>query len=84
MSDATVQPSYLGKPFNIVNGVISAESNEYGLQASFYATREPSETAINVTSTTGEICINGELSRTVNGDFATYGGLTIWVHHGNS
>jgi hypothetical protein len=59
----------LGVPFEIVNGVISADSNEYGLQGSLAVTRTPSGASIEITSDTGQICMRGELAREVAGPF---------------
>ncbi len=77
--DAAVaeRQSHLGKPFDIVNGVISADSNEYGLEASFYVVHNPKDTAVNVSTTTGQVCVNGALRRAVTGDFGSYQGLDI-------
>ena len=69
--------SHLGKPFDIVDGVISADSNEYGLEASFYVVHNPKDSAVNVSTTTGQVCVDGALRRAVTGDFGSYQGLDI-------
>jgi len=69
-----VEAYHLGKPFRIVDGVI--DSNDYGLHASFYVVHDPEETDVEVTSTSGEVCVRGELVRALNGDFDSYWGFT--------
>lgn len=72
---AAEQPHHLGKPFTIVNGAIS--SNDHGLEASFYAVRDTEESPISLTSTTGKLCLNGEVARATTGDAAHYWGITF-------
>ena len=72
----SIAGTHLGEPFTIVNGVITRESNEYGLQASLAVVHDADETDVTVTDDTGQICFAGELTRAVEGDFDSYGGFT--------
>jgi hypothetical protein len=60
---------HLGRPFTIVDGVIRADSNEYGLQASLYAIRSSVGATLEVTGDSGEICVRGEVARVAEGPF---------------
>jgi hypothetical protein len=77
VGNAADQPHHLGKPFIITNGRIGSETNEYGLEASFYVVHNPKDSAVNVSTTTGQVCVDGVLRRAVTGDFSSYQGLDI-------
>jgi hypothetical protein len=49
----------------------------YGLRASLYAIHDPEETGIEFTSTSGEVCVRGQLVRALQGDFDSYWGITV-------
>lgn len=68
---------HLGEPFVIVGGEISADSNAYGLSASFYANRDATESPIEITSLDGEVCVRGELLRADANDFDEYWGIVL-------
>lgn len=76
VSDAGLE-YHLGEPFVIVGGEISADSNAYGLQASFYANRDSTESPIEITSLDGEVCVRGEILRANEGDFDKYWGIVL-------
>lgn len=69
--------------FAIVDGRIHADSNEHGLEAELTATHNQAG-SMNLTRTTNEICINGEVSRANEGDFARYWGLSVGFVTGSS
>ena len=69
-------PHHLGKPFTLVGGAMSADQNDQGLEAVFFSGSNDSS-SLAVTSTTGQICVNGEVSRALVGDTARYWGFSI-------
>lgn len=72
------QPAFhLGRPFEIVDGVISAGSNDYGLEASFFTNRDPSEPPIELISLDDEVCVRGEVSKAYVGDVDKYWGIVL-------
>lgn len=68
---------HLGRPFRIEAGRIRADQNDYGLEASFFAVRDADETPIEVASLDGRICLRGELTRALLGDFDSYWGISF-------
>jgi hypothetical protein len=64
----------LGDPLEIVDGMISPDSNPHGISAAFFAVSAPVGASIEVTSDTGEMCVRGSIAPVLNEDFATQWG----------
>ncbi|MEY4545207.1 MAG: hypothetical protein RL685_1402 [Pseudomonadota bacterium] len=60
---------HLGRPFTLVDGVIRADSNEYALQASFYAIISAAGATQEVTTSSAGFCIHGTVERVAEGPF---------------
>ncbi|MEY2930920.1 MAG: hypothetical protein RL033_1669 [Pseudomonadota bacterium] len=66
----------LGEPLEIVDGVISADSNPYGISAALFSVTSPLGTELTVTEDTGALCVRGHTDVVIDGDFANrWGGL---------
>ncbi|MEY4546384.1 MAG: hypothetical protein RL685_2579 [Pseudomonadota bacterium] len=66
----------LGEPLEIVDGVISADSNPYGISAALFSVTSPLGTELIVTEDTGALCVRGRTDVVTDGDFANrWGGL---------
>lgn len=66
----------LGEPLQIVDGVISVDSNPYGISATLFSVTSPLGTELTVTEDTGALCVRGHTDPVIDGDFANrWGGL---------
>lgn len=66
----------LGEPLEIVDGVISADSNPYGINAALFSVTSALGTELIVTEDTGALCVRGHTDAVIDGDFANrWGGL---------
>ncbi len=66
----------LGEPLQIVDGVISPDSNPFGIHASLFSITSPLGTQLEVTEDTGALCVRGRAEPVLDGDFASrWGGL---------
>jgi hypothetical protein len=70
-------PPTLGDPLEIVDGLISADSNSHGISAAFFAAAAPVGASIEVTSDTGEVCVRGSIAPVLNDDFSTQWGTVF-------
>lgn len=71
------EPTFtLGEPLQIVDGVISPDSNPFGIHASLFSVTSPLGTELVVTEDTGALCVRGGTDLVLDGDFASrWGGL---------
>lgn len=64
----------LGEPLQIVDGVISRDSNIHGIEAALFVATSPTNANIQVTNGTGALCVQGDVGIVQNDDFATQWG----------
>lgn len=69
--------SNLGEPLEIVDGVISRESNVHGIEAALFVATSPLNANIQITSDTGALCVQGDVGIVQNDDFATQWGALL-------
>jgi hypothetical protein len=67
----------LGEPLQILDGVISADSNPHGISAALFAAAAPIGASIEVTSDSGEMCVRGSIDPVLNEDFGTQWGTVF-------
>lgn len=70
-------PVVLGAPLEIVDGFIAAESNPHGIRAAAFAASAPVGASIEVTSDSGEFCVQGSIDVVQDNDFATQWGAVL-------
>lgn len=64
----------LGEPLEIVDGVISRESNIHGIEAALFVATSPNNGNLEVTNSTGALCVQGDVGVVQNEDFANQWG----------
>jgi hypothetical protein len=75
--DGGQPPPILGEPLQVVDGLISQETNAHGIRAGLFAAAAPIGSSIEVTSQTGPICARGDVAAVLDNDFANQWGATL-------